>query len=105
MELLLATIFVALVATFGAFLMFARPENIERPFMVGVLTLATSLVALWMIFDDWQRGPTIGMGSAISRSLLALLGFGVGRVFDMILGPRMSRTQDREATIGADLAD
>ena len=104
MTLLLCTLFVALVGTFGVFLTFARPENIERPFMVGAITTATSLLAGWLLWLQWQSF-TPSAGSAIAFALLAVAGFGIGRAIDVTLGARRLTADERQATLGADLAD
>ena len=105
MTLLLATLFVVLVAVFGLFLSFARPENIERPFMVGFLTTMTSLVAGWLLWLQWRQGDTEGGGSAIAFALFAVSGFAVGRAIDAVMGPRTVSADERQATLGAELAD
>lgn len=105
MTLLLATLFVALVVTFGVFLSFARPENIERPFMVGLMTTVTGLIAGWLLWLEWQQGGGARSGSSIAYALFAASGFALGRAIDMIMGPRTLSADERQATLGAELAD
>ena len=105
MALLFATIFVSLAVVFGLFLMFARPENIERPFMVGGLTTATSLISGWLLWLQWQEGDTTRSGSAIAFALFAMAGFAIGRAIDVAMGPRTMTADERQATLGAELAD
>ena len=105
MTLLLATLFVVLVAVFGMFLTYARPENIERPFMVGALTTATSLVAGWLLWLQWHQGDPNRAGSAVAFALFAVSGFAIGRAIDVAMGPRTMSADERQATLGAELAD
>ena len=105
MILLLASIFVAMVVIFGVFLSFARPENIERPFLVGVLTTVTSLAAAGLLWTEWQQGGAGHAGTAVAYSLFAASGFALGRAVDTILGPRTMSADERQATLGAELAD
>lgn len=104
MTLILASLFVILVAFFGICLTFARPENIERPFMVGAMTFATAAIASWLMWLQWRTGGG-SAGLAVAIALFAVSGFGVGRALDMILGPGRSDADDRQATLGAELAD
>ncbi len=87
------------------FLTFARPENIERPFMVGAFTTATACVAGWLLWLEWHTGTPGSSGSAIAFSLFAVSGFALGRAIDTIMGPRTRAADDRQSTLGADLAD
>ncbi len=105
MTLLLATIFVVLVGTFGTFLAFARPENIERPYMVGLLTTITSMVAGWLLWIEWRQGTPDHHGIAVAYAAFALFGFALGRGIDLVMGPRRGSADERQATLGADLAD
>ncbi len=106
MTLLLASIFVAIVVTFGVFLTFARPENIERPFMVGALTTTTGMIAGWLLWLEWhQATPDSHPGSAVAFALFAASGFALGRAIDTILGARAHSAEESQATLGADLAD
>jgi hypothetical protein len=97
---ILAVVFVAAVGVFGAALMFARAENIERNYLVGGLTLLTASVAGIMLASL----PAASQSSATltSISLVSVLGYGIGRGIDLILGPRDHADQ---GTLGADLAD
>lgn len=104
MVLFLSTLFVVLVGVFGLFLTFSRPENIERPFMVGALTTVTSLFAGWLLWLQWQSF-TRSTGSEVAFALLAVAGFGFGRAIDAAMGPRRMSADERQATLGADLAD
>lgn len=97
---ILAVIFVAIVGLFGAALMFARAENIERNYLVGGLTLLTSCVAGIMLAGLPSSAQT--SATLISISLISVLGYGLGRGIDLILGPRDHTDQ---GTLGADLAD
>ena len=105
MTLLLCTLFVVLVGTSGLFLAYARPENIERPLMVGILTTATSLAAGWLLWLEWHQGDPNRAGSPILYALLAVAGFGLGRAIDAIMGPRRLSADERQATLGAELSD
>lgn len=106
MTLLLATLFVALVAMFGLFLMFARAENIERPFMVGGLTVATAAISSWLLWLEWQTGVPGGhAGSAVAFALFSASGFALGRAIDAIMGAKVHSADERQATLGAELAD
>ena len=104
MVLLLATIFVGLVVTFGVFLTYARPENIERPFMVGALTTLTGMIAAWLLWQEWHGG-TGSAGRAATFALIAVSGFALGRGIDVAMGARPINEDDRQATQGAELAD
>lgn len=106
MTLLLATLFVAVVTMFGVFLAFARPENIERPFMVSLFTLATALVSGWLLWLEWQTpGGANHSGSAVAFALFSVSGFALGRAVDTIMGPLTHSADERQATLGAELAD
>jgi len=106
MTLLLATLFVALVTMFGVLLMFARTENIERPFMVGLFTTGTALLAGWLLWLEWQQAATTSSsGTAIAFALFSVSGFALGRAVDVIMGPRTHSAEERQATLGAELAD
>lgn len=104
MTLILVTLFVVTVGTFGIFLAFARPENIERPLLVGALTTLTALISGWLVWLEWHQGAD-RPGSAIAFGLFAVSGFALGRALDTILGPRTVSADDRQATLGADLSD
>ncbi len=104
MVLFLCTLFVVLAGVFGMFLAFARPENIERPFMVGVMTTVTSYLAGWLLWLQWHSNAP-SAGSAVAFALLAVAGFGIGRAVDVAMGPRRLTADERQATLGADLAD
>lgn len=100
---LLACLFVAMVGLFGAFLLFARAENIERNYLVGTLTVLFVVIAgvmLWQVPAASQTGPVL-----LSISLTSLVGFGFGRLVDYLMGPRAEPSDNTEATLGADLAD
>jgi hypothetical protein len=106
MTLFLATLFVALVAMFGVLLMFARPENIERPFMVGGFTVATAGISSWLMWLEWQSsGAANHGGTAVAFALFAASGFALGRAIDQIMGPMAHSADERQATLGAELAD
>lgn len=97
---ILAVVFVAIVGLFGAGLMFARAENIERNYLVGGLTLLTACVAGIMLAGLAPAAQT--SATLTSISLVSILGYGIGRGIDLILGPRDHADQ---GTLGADLAD
>lgn len=105
MTLLLCELFVTLVGVFGMFLAFARPENIERPLMVGALTTATALLSGWLLWLETQHGNPNHQGIAVAYALFALTGFALGRAIDVVMGPRRASADERQATLGADLAD
>ena len=86
------------------FLAFARPENIERPFMVGAMTTASSFLAGWLIWLQWHS-YTRSAGSEVAFAFLAVAGFGLGRALDVAMGPRPLSADERQGTLGADLAD
>ncbi|MGV3616971.1 MAG: hypothetical protein ACO1SV_16715 [Fimbriimonas sp.] len=92
--------FVAVIGLFGVGLMFVRAENIERNYLVGGLTVVTAGVAGAMLAGLAPSAQTTP--ALISISLVSVLGFVIGRVIDMILGPR---DHTDEATLGADLSD
>ena len=104
MVLFLCTGFVILAVTFGLFLMFANPENIERPFMVGAFTTTTSLLAGWLLWLQWHSFSR-SAGIAALSALLAMSGFGLGRMLDVAMGARRLTADERQATLGADLSD
>jgi hypothetical protein len=105
MVLLLATLFVVLMLVFGTALVFARPENIERPFMVGAITTSASLVSCGLMWVEWHRGTPGSAGVEIAFALLPLFAFFVGRAIDYTMGPRRESVDERQATLGAELAD
>ena len=101
----LACIFVGFCTAVGIFTLFVRAENIERNVLVGLLTLATCLLAFVVLGFDDRNGFQMGTGGLISVCLLAAFGFGLGRVLDYLLGPLTHSPDSREAVLGADLAD
>ena len=105
MVLFFGTLFVILVAVFGMFLTFARPENMERPFLVGALTTLTSLLAGWPLWLQWHRFDHGGAGFTVLCCLLAASGFGFGRAIDFAMGARRETADELQATLGADLSD
>ena len=104
MVLFLCTGFIILCGVFGVFLTFARPENIERPFMVGVLTTVTSALGGWIVWLQWKSfSPSTGL--EIAACLLAVAGFAIGRAVDLAMGAGRLDADERQATLGADLSD
>ena len=102
---LLACVFVGFMVLVGIFTLFVRAENIERNVLVGMLTLATSLIAVCLLVHDSHHGFPYGAPSVVAICLLALFGFFLGRILDLILGPQLHSSETREATLGVDLAD
>lgn len=94
-----------LVGLFGLFLAFARAENIERPLMVGMLTTSTALLSGWLLWLEARHGDPAHQGIAVAYALFALSGFALGRAIDVIIGPRRETADERQATLGAELAD
>lgn len=97
---IVAVIFVGIVGLFGAALMFARAENIERNYLVGGLTLLTACISGVMLAGLPSSAQT--SATLTSISLVSVLGYGVGRGIDLILGPR---DHADKSSLGADLAD
>lgn len=99
-----ACVLTGATAVFGLGLMFVRASRIERRNLVAGFTLATSFVAmaiLWNSSVDKRTGQAEVASSAIA---LDVFGFLAGWVLDRILGGRRRVHRD-EATLGADLAD
>lgn len=105
MTLFLCSGFVLLAAVFGMFLLYARPENIERPILVGSLTSLTAFVAGWLLWLQSHQGNPDKAGSAVLFALIPVAGFALGRGIDAIMGPRRATADERQATLGAELSD
>jgi hypothetical protein len=104
--LVFAAIIVGCMAMVGLGILFARAENIERRNLVGMITLLTSGIAAFVLYDAWNSTGGIGPGLPISMIMLSIFGFLVARVIDVILGPRVPEAMEKDpATYGADLAD
>ncbi len=105
MAFILTAIFVSLVVLFGFFCLFVNAENVERNILVGGLTLLTAVIAAGLLVVDANRHHPEGTAGLVSICALSLLGYGVGRVIDRILGPTDHTVDSKEGTLGADLAD
>ena len=105
MTLILCSGFVLLAAVFGMFLLYARPENIERPILVGTLTSLSAFVAGWLLWLQSHQGNPDKTGSAVLFALIPIAGFALGKGIDTIMGPRRQTADERQATLGADLSD
>lgn len=89
---------------FGLGLLFVRAARIERSLLVGLMTIATALIAGFVLSS--MNAATFGAGDMVSLLLVAFLGFGVGWAYDALMGPLpLSSRDEREATLGSDLAD
>jgi hypothetical protein len=103
--LILTTIWVFCSVVFACFLLFARAVNIERPILVGCLTLLTSAVAAVLILNEFKMGLRSEPRNYIPIAMLSVIGYGVGRVVDYLLGPVTPTEEETEPNLGADLAD
>jgi hypothetical protein len=102
----LASIVVAVMLLFGLGILFVRAAKIERNILVGFCTLGTTLIAGFILRSNIGHTDSFTSGQMWSVLLLSVLGFAVGMIFDRIAGPRQLPNRDeREATLGADLAD
>jgi hypothetical protein len=102
----LASIMVAVMILFGLGVLFVRAAKIERNLMVGLFTIGTSLIAAFILRSQIGHTDLFTPGQMWSVMLLSVFGFAVGLVYDRIAGPRpMPSRDEREATLGADLAD
>jgi hypothetical protein len=102
----LAAVVVAGAILFGLGLLFVRASRIERNVLVGACTLATSLLGAFILGSQSGYTGEFTLGQALSIGCLSILGFGVGWLYDRLAGPKsMASKDDREATLGAELAD
>lgn len=99
---ILTAVFVSVMAIFGLGAMFMRAENVERNYLVGGLTVLTSLTAGVILFRLTPAAQTGGTLSALAA--LSLAGYVAGRVIDFALGP-VPESETPDGTLGADLAD
>ena len=101
----LASVFAGCALLLGLCTLFVRAENIERTVMVGSLTIGTSLCALVVLARCYKTGIGMEAGNLAGICILAVSGFALGRMIDLMLGPRPYSPDSREGTLGADLAD
>lgn len=102
---ILTAIWTFCVIVFGLSLLFSRSSNIERPILVGCLTLLTAAIAAILLGNEAKLGLRSHPNAFVSIAILAVLGFAVGRVIDYLLGPALHSIEETEPTLGADLAD
>jgi hypothetical protein len=88
----------------GLFVLFARSENIERPFVVGALTMSSSLIAMIMLDHLRRIDYRFHFTDLLGVCVVASLGFLIGRILDRLLGPKMGLLGSGEGP-DADLAD
>lgn len=101
----LASIVVGCMMLLGLGLLFVRAENIEREWLVALITVVTTGISIYLLVEFW-RTPSGRTGNGLVPIVcLSLLGYGVGRVIDYFLGGRSVASTNTDATLGADLAD
>jgi len=91
---------------FGLGLLFVRAAWIERDTLVASLTLITTLIACVVLYSNAPRSNQFTSSQMVSLMMLSVLGFGIGWLYDRLIGPKpLAPRDDREATLGAELAD
>jgi hypothetical protein len=104
--LVLSGFWIACWFVFGLFAAFSRPDSIERPLLVGTLTILSSLLAMLLLYMEWREIFPRGWFGMLFVSIVAPLGLPIGRVIDRLLGPReYADPESREQVLGSDLAD
>jgi len=95
----------AIMFLFGVGIVLSNGENIERPLLVGALTmLGAGAVAFLMARTQSLNGP-FSWWQIVGFIMVALVFYGWGRLIDYALGPvRLNREADEE-TMGAHLSD
>lgn len=89
----------------GLGLLYSRATNIERPALVGGLTLVGALVSAILMYRVYLQGGPYSWAHTLGIGLLGLVFFGWGRVTDYVLGPTPINREQDEATFGAHLSD
>jgi hypothetical protein len=90
---------------FGAGIMFSNSSNIERPTVVGAITMAGGLVDAFLMWRTQISDGPDSWAQVFGYVLIALLFYGWGRLVDYLLGPvKLDREADEE-TMGAHLSD
>jgi hypothetical protein len=90
---------------FGIGLMFANPENIERPAIVGGFTCAGGLLAGALMLRTQSVGGPFNWWQIFGFMIVALACFAWGRLIDYVLGPAPVDREADEETLGAHLSD
>jgi len=101
---LVACVVVGAMTLVGLGVLFARAENIERPWLVGLCTLGGSAISAVLLWNASRMGAKASDGIAWTCIFLSIFGFFLGRLCDRLAGPRDIVRHD-DATLGADLAD
>jgi hypothetical protein len=101
---ILACIIVGVMTLFSLGLLFVRAENIERRNFVGAASLATTIIAMTMLWNDARNGQNADPNAAWWAMAVSLSGFFVGRIVDLVLGGRRT-AHDVDPTLGSDLSD
>ncbi len=101
---ILACVVVGAMAVIGLGVLFVRAVNIERTTLVAGTTLVACLIAAIMLWNASAAGQRASDGVAWSAIALSIFGFSLGRIWDVVLGPR-SKVHHDDATLGTDLAD
>jgi hypothetical protein len=96
---------VVLFTTFGIGLILSNAENIERPLLVGGITmLGGGLVAYLLARTQSLNGP-YSWWQIFGFFLVAAVMYGWARLIDYALGPKPLNREADEETMGAHLAD
>jgi hypothetical protein len=101
---LLASVVVGAMALLGLGVLFARASNIERPNLVGGITLVFAALSALVLWAGGQFGLSYSDRVAWGAISLSIFGFLAARVLDYVLGAR-SLVHHDDATLDADLAD
>ncbi len=102
----ISAVFVGAMVVFGLGILFVRAARMERNILVGSLTLLTTLIAGFVLKSYSASSSQFTASQMISMMMLCLVGFGVGWLFDRIAGPKtLASSDEREATLGSELAD
>jgi len=100
---LFCSVFIGASILVGLCVLFARSENIERPFVVAAMTVSGSLLAV-ILMDHFSHVGRFGLGDLLMVCVVAASGFFFGRLLDRLMGPRQLEFVDVEM-VGTDLAD
>lgn len=96
---------ISMMTLFGLGILFSRAENIERPALVGGLTLAGCVIVTVLLTRTVASGGPYNWWQMFGYFLITLAFYGWGRLMDYIMGPVPVDREADEATMGAHLSD
>lgn len=101
---LVACVIVGATALFGLGILFARSSNIERPNLVGGLTILGALGASYLLWSVSRDGLPATNATSLVAVTICVASFILGRIIDLMAGGRTKVHHD-DAVLDADLAD